>query len=65
MMTSREDMIEILGRLEDEEFPPEAARLTRGHSHGPKRVALPHGWLDTRDDPTPPGVLASAFASGG
>ena len=65
MMTSREEMLEILGSLEDEEFPPEAARLTRGHSHGPKSVALPHGWLDSRDDPTPPGVLASAFASGG
>ncbi len=65
MMTGRDDMIKMLSSLEDEAFPPEAARLTRGHSHGPKRVALPHGWLDTRDDPTPPGVLASAFTSGG
>ena len=65
MMSSREEMLDILGSLADEEFPPEAARLTRGHSHGPKRVALPHGWLDNREDPTPPGVLASAFSSGG
>ena len=65
MMTSREEMLDLLRSLEDETFPPHAARLTRGHSHGPKRVALPHGWLDTREDPTPPGVLASAFASGG
>ena len=65
MMSSREEMLDILGTLKDEEFPPEAARLTRGHSHGPRKVALPHGWLTTRDDPTPPGVLASAFSSGG
>ena len=65
MMSSREEMLDILGTLEDLEFPPEAARLTRGHSHGPRKVALPHGWLTTRDDPTPPGVLASAFSSGG
>ena len=65
MMTSREDMLAVLRRLPDETFPPEAARLTRGHSHGPKRVILPHGWLEGREDPTPPGVLASAFTSGG
>ena len=65
MMSSREEMLDILGTLEDLEFPPEAARLTRGHSHGPRKVALPYGWLATRDDPTPPGVLASAFSSGG
>ena len=65
MMSSREEMLDILGTLTDQEFPPEAARLTRGHSHGPRKVALPHGWLTTRDDPTPPGVLASSFSSGG
>lgn len=65
MMTSREDMLGVLLALPDEVFPPDAARLTRGHSHGPKRVVLPHGWLDSRDDPTPPGALASAFVSGG
>ncbi len=65
MMTSREHMLELLHSLDDEAFPPEAARLTRGHSHGPKRVALPHGWLETREDRTPPGVLAGAFTSGG
>lgn len=64
-MNSREEMLSILETLPDVEFPPEAARVTRGHSHGPKRVILPHGWLENRDDPTPPGVLASAFSSGG
>ncbi len=64
-MKSRDQMLELLGTLVDEEFPAEAARLTRGHSHGPKRVVLPHGWLESREDPTPPGALASAFSSGG
>jgi len=65
MMSSRADMLSILETLDDEVFPPEAARLTRGHSHGPKKVILPHGWIESRDDHTPPGVLASAFSSGG
>lgn len=64
-MSSREQMLEILQNLDDEPFPSTAARLTRGHSHGPKKVILPHRWLETRDDHTPPGALASAFASGG
>lgn len=65
MMSSREDMLAILETLDDEPFPKGAGRLTRGHSHGPKKVVLPHGWFESRDDPTPPGALASAFVSGG
>lgn len=64
-MSSRDEMLSILEALPDEEFPPEAARMTRGHSHGPKRVVLPHGWLDDREESTPPGAMASAFSSGG
>ena len=64
-MKSREQMLELLATLPDEEFPPGAARLTRGHSHGPKRVVLPHGWLDDRESRIPPGVKADAFTSGG
>lgn len=65
MMSSRDEMLSILETLDDEPFPDGAARLTRGHSHGPRRVVLPNGWLESRDDRTPPGVLASAFSSGG
>ena len=65
MMSSRDEMLEVLDGIADEAFPPEAARLTRGHSHGPKSVALPHGWLDDRNDPTPPGAAAEAYTSGG
>ncbi|RZV48854.1 MAG: tRNA dihydrouridine synthase DusB [Acidimicrobiales bacterium] len=64
-MKSRDEMLAVLGSLADEPFPPEAARLTRGHSHGPRRVALPHRWIETRDDPTPPGAAAAAYTSGG
>jgi nifR3 family TIM-barrel protein len=30
-------------------FPEEANRMVRGHSHGPRPVRLPHGFLDHRD----------------
>jgi nifR3 family TIM-barrel protein len=36
----------------------------RGHSHGPRRVVLPHGWLEHREDPTPP-LGAELIVSGG
>ena len=35
-------------------FPPDAARMARGHTNGPRPVHLPSGWLDSVDDPTPP-----------
>ncbi|HET6966592.1 MAG TPA: tRNA dihydrouridine synthase DusB [Acidimicrobiales bacterium] len=44
--------------------PPETARLPRGHTDGPRPVALPDGWLDDRDDPTPP-AGADVLVSGG
>lgn len=44
--------------------PPEAARMVRGHSDGPRPVVLPLGWLDRCDDPTPP-AGADLVVSGG
>jgi nifR3 family TIM-barrel protein len=35
-------------------FPPEAMRMARGHTNGPRPVHLPAGWLDRVDDPSPP-----------
>ena len=64
-MSSRQEMLDTLLAMPDVGFPAEAARLTRGHSHGPRRVVLPHGWIESRDDHTPPGVSADAFTSGG
>jgi nifR3 family TIM-barrel protein len=44
-----------LARLDPEtELPVSARRLRRGHTDGPRPVALPDNWLSTRDDPTPP-----------
>lgn len=45
-------------------LPPGAEALPRGHSGGPRRVALPEGWLDSADDPRPP-AGADALVSGG
>ena len=63
------ESLEELDRLLDEldpavTLPPDAVGLPRGHSAGPRRVALPDGWLDRCDDPTPP-AGADAFTSGG
>ena len=43
---------------------PGAARLVRGHTSGPRRVVLPAGWLDDRDDPTPPAGAELAVSGG-
>ena len=45
-------------------FPPEAHRIKRGHTRGPRPVALPDRWLETADDPTPP-AGAELLVSGG
>jgi nifR3 family TIM-barrel protein len=45
-------------------FPPEARRMARGHTHGPRPVTVPDGWFDAIDDPTPP-VGADVLVSGG
>ena len=35
-------------------FPEHARRLPRGHTNGPRPVAVPPGWFDDVDDPRPP-----------
>jgi len=49
----------------DDPFPPAAMRVPRGKSSGRQRVVLPEGWLDDRDDPTPPDAEAEDATSGG
>jgi nifR3 family TIM-barrel protein len=46
-------------------FPTQALRVPRGKHGGRQRVALPPGWLERRDDPTPPGREAEDAESGG
>jgi len=38
----------LAGWERDIPFPAEANQMTRGHSHGPRPVRLPHGFLDHR-----------------
>ena len=45
-------------------FPAEAHRMKRGHTRGPRPVALPPGWLESVDDPHPP-AGAELLVSGG
>jgi nifR3 family TIM-barrel protein len=42
-----------------------AVRAPRGRQSGPQTVTLPDGWLDGRDDLTPPPAAADALVSGG
>jgi len=57
-----------LERLLDELDPtlslPPGPALPRGHSAGPRPVALPEGWLERTDDPLPP-AGADVLVSGG
>ena len=46
-------------------FPPTAMRVPRGKRGGRQRVALPEGYLEDLDDPTPPGPEAEDPGSGG
>jgi nifR3 family TIM-barrel protein len=62
---SLEELETLVGRLDpDIPFPEEAHRMVRGHSHGPRPVRLPDGFLDTRTcDHLAPG--ADQVVSGG
>ena len=60
-----EELRETLAALDPRtERPPETAALPRGHTDGPRPVALPDRWLECRDDPTPP-AGAELLVSGG
>ena len=49
----------------DVPFPPAGMRVRRGKSAGTQKVHLPDGYLDNRDDDTPPGRGAEVLVSGG
>ena len=47
---SVEELVELVGQLDpDVPFPEEAHHMVRGHSHGPRPVRLPHGFLSGHD----------------
>jgi nifR3 family TIM-barrel protein len=52
---TRAEMLAILARLDPAlPFPPAALRVRRGKGSQCQKVALPQGYLDERDDDTPP-----------
>ncbi len=60
------ELEDLLGGLDAAaELLPGGARIRRGHTNGPRPVHLPEGWLDDRDDSTPPSPEADALVSGG
>jgi hypothetical protein len=46
-------------------FPPSAMRVPRGKASGTQVVSLPSGYLDQREDATPPSADAEDAFSGG
>ena len=64
-VSSLAELDELLAQLDPSvPFPMDAMRVPRGHTNGPRRVALPDRWLETADDPTPP-EGAEVLVSGG
>ncbi|HEX6221369.1 MAG TPA: tRNA dihydrouridine synthase DusB [Acidimicrobiia bacterium] len=48
-VSSVDELADLVGELDaDVPFPEEANRMVRGHSHGPRPVRLPHGFLSDR-----------------
>lgn len=49
----------------DQRLPQGLEAAERGHTHGPKPVTLPYGWLESADSDAAPGKEADAWTSGG
>jgi len=65
-VSSLAELDRLLGEIDgDVPFPPEAMRMQRGHTTGPRPVKLPDGWLDDPDALEPPDRLADLVVSGG
>jgi len=49
-VSSVEELADLVGKLDaDIPFPEDANHMVRGHSHGPRPVRLPHGFLTDRE----------------
>ncbi len=60
------DVDALLDQLDpDTALPPAALRMPRGHTYGPKAVALPEGWLASSGSDAPPELGADVWTSGG
>jgi hypothetical protein len=66
MVSSFTELEDVCSRLDrDISVVPGGERLARGHTNGPIKVVLPHGYLDNIDDITPPEDAAVTTLSGG
>ena len=67
MVSSLDELDDVLAELDPTLKMVEGGRrFKRGHTNGPRPVHLPYGYLDDRDDPTPPSLDAEiAGGSGG
>jgi hypothetical protein len=64
-VSSLDELSGLVSELDPEvPFPREAHRMVRGHSHGPRPVRLPYGFLEHRDG-TRVGREAERVVSGG
>ena len=65
MSSSLAELDDLLGKLDpDEPFPVHTLGQARGRTNSPGRVALPHGWLDSRDDDIVPEGAEMADSGG-
>ena len=65
-ISSLAELDDLLGALDPElTVVPGGERIRRGHTNGPIRVVLPHGYLDDLDDATPPDDSHVMVLSGG
>ena len=65
-VTALDELNDVLAGLDPTVAPvPGVERLTRGHTHGPRRVVLPDGYLERVDDGRPWDSEADVCVSGG
>lgn len=65
-LSSLAELEDLLAALDpNEAFPASSMRVIRGKSAGTQTVSLPHGYLDQRNDATPPEEAAEDAFSGG
>jgi len=66
LVSSHAELVSIVEELDPTmTVVPGGERLARGHTNGPIRVVLPHGYLDDLDDLTPPDDADVVALSGG
>lgn len=61
-----DQLLDVLAVVDsDVPMPEHAVGMHRGHTHGPKPVKLPHGWLESRLVDAPIPSAAGSVVSGG